>query len=226
MDKYLTIINFEHEYNPDDFADFQYVRGIEVNLPDEGQETFIEQETYSAYLELEKYLKKNGIPCSLNSAGRTVKAQKITQKEIFDEQFAKYKKDHSEEEARALAQKYIDDTVAKPGHSEHHSGLAIDVCVKMLGTNAVTKTIAKGYNKLNAGKNYELLSKIAHKFGFIIRYTAGNTKETGVNNPEPWHLRYVGKEHAQAYYENAKNDPSYSFEQYIKELTNNVVVGL
>lgn len=226
MDKYLTIVNFENEYNAEDFADFQYVHGIEVNYPDEGEETFIERETYNAYLELQKYLKKKGIPCSLNSAGRTVKAQEITQKEIFDEQFAKFKKDHTEEEAKALAQKYIDDTVAKPGHSEHHTGLAIDVCVKMLGNNAVTKTIAKGYNKLNAAKNYEFLDEIAHKFGFIVRYTAGNSKDTGVKKPEPWHLRYVGKEHAQAYYENAKNDPTYSFEKYTKELTDNVGVGL
>ncbi len=226
MDKYLTIVNFENEYNPDDFADFQYVDGIDVNLPDEGEKAFIERETYNAYLELAKYLKKKGIPCSLNSAGRTVRAQEITQKEIFDKQFAIFKKDHSEDEAKALAQKYIDDSVAKPGHSEHHTGLAIDVCVKMIGTNAVTKTIAKGYNKMNAAKNYQLLDEIAHKFGFVVRYTGGNLGKTGVKRPEPWHLRYVGVEHATEYYERAKNDPTYCLEQYVKELTENVGVGL
>ena len=70
---------------------------------------------------------------------------------------------------------------AKPGHSEHQTGLAIDICEdsdKFIGT-----------------KEDIWLQKNAHKFGFIIRYPKGKEHITGYKY-EPWHLRYVGKKHA------------------------------
>lgn len=70
---------------------------------------------------------------------------------------------------------------AKPGHSEHQTGLAIDICEdsdKFIGT-----------------KEDIWLQKNACKFGFIIRYLKGKENITGYKY-EPWHLRYVGKQHA------------------------------
>lgn len=70
---------------------------------------------------------------------------------------------------------------AKPGHSEHQTGLAIDICEdsdKFIGT-----------------KEDIWLQKNAYKFGFIIRYPKGKEEITGYKY-EPWHLRYVGKRHA------------------------------
>lgn len=70
---------------------------------------------------------------------------------------------------------------AKPGHSEHQTGLAIDICEdsdKFIGT-----------------KEDIWLQKNSHKFGFIIRYPKGKENITGYKY-EPWHLRYVGKNHA------------------------------
>lgn len=226
MDKYLTIVNSKNKYNAEDFKDFKYRNDISVNMPDKDEKAFIEEETYKAYSALQEYLKKNNIPCTLNSAGRSVKAQELTQKEIFDLQFESLKKDHAEEEAKALAQKYVDDTVSKPGFSEHHTGLAIDVSPKMTGTNPLAKAKAKIYNIKNADRNYALIANVAHEFGFIVRYTKDNTKATGVKRPEPWHLRYVGKEHAKEYHERAKLDPTYSLEQYVRELELNANVGV
>ena len=70
---------------------------------------------------------------------------------------------------------------AKPGHSEHQTGLAIDICEdsdKFIGT-----------------KEDIWLQKNAHKFGFIIRYPKGKEEITRYKY-EPWHLRYVGRKHA------------------------------
>ncbi len=70
---------------------------------------------------------------------------------------------------------------AKPGHSEHQTGLAIDLCEdsdKFIGT-----------------KEDIWLQKNAYKFGFIIRYPKGKEKITGYKY-EPWHLRYVGRKYA------------------------------
>ena len=70
---------------------------------------------------------------------------------------------------------------AKPGHSEHQTGLAIDICEdsdKFIGT-----------------KENIWLQQNAHKFGFIIRYPKGKENITGYKY-EPWHLRYVGRKHA------------------------------
>lgn len=70
---------------------------------------------------------------------------------------------------------------AKPGHSEHQTGLAIDICEdsdNFIGT-----------------KEDIWLQENAHKFGFIIRYPKGKEYITGYKY-EPWHLRYVGRKHA------------------------------
>ena len=228
MDKYLQIVNSKNPYNKEDFRDFQYVSGIDVNFPDKGEVAFIEKETYDSYLELKAHLKSKKIPCSLNSAGRSVKAQELTQQEMFDAYLAKYEKEHSHEEAILLAQKEVEDTVMKPGNSEHHTGLAIDVSPKLYGKNIITKLIAKRYNAKNATLHYKYIDEIAPQYGFVVRYTAENSGSTGVKRPEPWHLRYVGKEHAQEIAKRMKQNPKYSLEEYVAELTrlDNSNVGL
>ena len=75
---------------------------------------------------------------------------------------------------------------AKPGHSEHQTGLAIDICDdsdNFIGTKEDTWLKANAY-----------------KFGFIIRYPKGKECITGYKY-EPWHLRYVGCKHAKKIYE-------------------------
>ena len=75
---------------------------------------------------------------------------------------------------------------AKPGHSEHQTGLAIDIC--------------EDSDKFINTKEDKWLQKNAYKFGFIIRYPKGKEQITGYKY-EPWHLRYVGKKHAKKIYE-------------------------
>lgn len=68
--------------------------------------------------------------------------------------------------------------VMKPGYSEHHTGLAVDVSRAKLGTFAGTKEA-------------KWLEENGHEYGFVIRYPENATKITKIRY-EPWHLRYVG----------------------------------
>lgn len=74
---------------------------------------------------------------------------------------------------------------ARPGHSEHQTGWAIDI-VNSDGRCDLVLCFAE----TPGGK---WLVDNAHEYGFIIRYEMGKTPVTGYEY-EPWHLRYVGKD--------------------------------
>lgn len=76
---------------------------------------------------------------------------------------------------------------ARAGHSEHQTGLAIDV-------NSVNSSF-DGTDESN------WLKDNCHKYGFIIRYPKGKENITGYIY-EPWHIRYVGKDLAKTLYNN------------------------
>ena len=69
---------------------------------------------------------------------------------------------------------------ARPGYSEHQTGLAFD----LIGTNGDLVTEPKAA---------QWLLDHAADYGFVVRYLKGKEKETGYM-AEEWHLRYVGKE--------------------------------
>jgi len=79
---------------------------------------------------------------------------------------------------------------ARPGHSEHQTGLAVDVvaCDGGCGSHDGFKGTAEA----------DWLVDNAWRFGFIIRYEDGATGTTGYSW-EPWHLRYIGVELAEVY---------------------------
>ena len=79
--------------------------------------------------------------------------------------------------------------VAKPGCSEHQTGLAMDLGVS--GCRDLTERFADT-------DAYKWLRKHAHEYGFIIRYPRGGTAETGYAF-EPWHVRYIGDAAADVY---------------------------
>ncbi len=76
---------------------------------------------------------------------------------------------------------------ARPGSSEHQTGLCFDL-----------NTITAAFANTNEGK---WVNQNAWKYGYIIRYPKGKTDETGYIY-EPWHLRYVGTELAEKLYNN------------------------
>lgn len=88
---------------------------------------------------------------------------------------------------------------AKPGASEHQTGLAIDVVGNGVGMYQFGETPQSKWVDQNA-----------HRFGFIVRYQEAFIQETGYN-PEPWHLRYLGLDLASKVY-----DSKVSYEEYLR----------
>lgn len=86
---------------------------------------------------------------------------------------------------RVTGQKSADDYSARPGHSEHQTGLAADVAPSDLRCS-----IQPCFADTSEGR---WLGSNAYKFGFIIRYPENLEKLTGYKY-EPWHLRYLGSE--------------------------------
>lgn len=78
---------------------------------------------------------------------------------------------------------------AKPGHSEHQTGLAVDVA----GSN-------DDYDEFESSLEFPWLKEHAHEYGFILRYPKGKEDITGFKY-EPWHYRYVGIEVATLLYQ-------------------------
>jgi D-alanyl-D-alanine carboxypeptidase len=83
----------------------------------------------------------------------------------------------------SLGQAAADLTSARPGYSEHQTGLAIDISAK-----PAECTLDQCFANTKQGT---WLKANAWRFGFIIRYPDGKTGVTGYEY-EPWHLRYVG----------------------------------
>lgn len=74
---------------------------------------------------------------------------------------------------------------AAPGHSEHQTGLAMDISSKSIG-GALTER----FGETPEGK---WVAENSYQYGFIIRYPKNGEQITGYSY-EPWHLRYVGTE--------------------------------
>ena len=101
------------------------------------------------------------------------------QQELFDSKVYAYRQEGmSGTQARAKTRQ----TVADPGSSEHHTGLAFDVAIT-------------GESSFGATKQSVWLKENCWEYGFIIRYPADKTAITGISY-EPWHIRYVGTEHS------------------------------
>ena len=75
---------------------------------------------------------------------------------------------------------------ARPGHSEHQTGLAMDL-----------NSISDYFGETAEGM---WLAAHAHEYGFILRYPRGKSDITGYKY-EPWHFRYIGVDMAKEVYE-------------------------
>ncbi|MDR3151938.1 MAG: M15 family metallopeptidase [Bifidobacteriaceae bacterium] len=81
-------------------------------------------------------------------------------------------------------QQFADDFSARPGYSEHQTGLAFDLRV----TGSI---LYRGDDKTYDYYN-DWVAQNAHNFGFIVRYRDQWQNSTGYKG-EPWHLRYLGQ---------------------------------
>lgn len=86
--------------------------------------------------------------------------------------YENYKKLHGQEEADTFS--------ARPGHSEHQTGLTFDL-------------FHNDGAFLEREPEVTWVAENAHLYGFIVRYQSGKEHITGYQ-AEPWHLRYIGEE--------------------------------
>ncbi|WP_397536379.1 D-alanyl-D-alanine carboxypeptidase family protein [Rummeliibacillus pycnus] len=89
--------------------------------------------------------------------------------------------------------KAADTYSARPGYSEHQTGLAFDI-----GEVGSEEDFAD--NKFGDTEAGKWIAKNAHNYGFIMRYPEGKEDNTGYMH-ESWHFRYVGKKIATEIYE-------------------------
>ena len=92
---------------------------------------------------------------------------------------------------------------AKAGHSEHQTGLSVDV----MGSN-------NDYDQFEKSKEFDWMKNNSYKYGFILRYPKGKEYITGFKY-EPWHYRYVGKDVASIIYTEGITLEEY-YKKYIK----------
>jgi len=142
-----------------------------------GDEVEVEKKAYEAYLLLKNDLEENdGIYLELDSARRSVAAQQ----EIMDRFIEKYGAD------------YAAKTVATPGYSEHHTGLALDLYFRVENEDGTFRDVY--YNEDMTKPEYGGLWNTIHSrladYGFILRYLKGKEYITGYGY-EPWHIRYI-----------------------------------
>lgn len=98
-------------------------------------------------------------------------------------------------------QSYADSYAARPGFSEHQTGLALDI----------TSLEHKNQKDFTLSEEYQWLKENCHKYGFILRYPENKEHITGYNT-ESWHFRYIGEEIAtKVYNEGITFDEYYAF---------------
>lgn len=128
-------------------------------------------EAKDAFYKMNKEAKKAGLNLKAFSTYRSYKYQ--------EKLFNSYAEKHGEKEANRFS--------AKPGESEHQTGLAFDI-----GGDDQSCWANK---KFNNTKEAKWLYENAYKYGFILRYPEGKENITGYMY-ESWHYRYVGTEHS------------------------------
>jgi len=131
-----------------------------------------------ALKEMLEAAKEDGIGKWQISAGYRTWDDQVSMLNSKVKSIQKSHKDWSSSKARRSALR----TVAEPGSSEHHLGLAFDIN-------------KKGASKFEGTKQSNWLNEHCWEYGFIIRYQKEKEKITGFE-AEPWHIRYVGVEHA------------------------------
>ena len=97
-------------------------------------------------------------------------------------------------DGQAAADRYS----ARPGYSEHQTGLVFDLTDK--AGNLLEDAAASTWLKNNA-----------HRYGFVVRYQPGKEASTGYM-PEAWHIRYIGKEADEIYHSGLSLEEYYGFE--------------
>jgi len=163
---YLVLVNKENKL-PDNWEEIAELVEVKNSF---GKFLKIEKETLEKFNELRRALLTEWVDIELDSAYRSFSIQ--------NEFFEKFKEEYGEE--------YASNYAAPAGYSEHHTWLAIDICIKKENWEIISE-------------NHEMIVELwvfdrVHKkmvdYGFIIRYPDGKDNITWYSY-EPRHLRYI-----------------------------------
>ena len=125
----------------------------------------------NAFIEMHDAALNDGYQIVINSAYRSYQDQQ----------------DISDLYLNTYGQNYVNNYVARPGFSEHQTGLAFDIG-------------SRNVNVFANSKEYKWMQDNCYKYGFIMRFPKKYETITGFRS-EPWHFRYVGKDIAKYIYE-------------------------
>lgn len=166
---YLILVN--KKYNLDESFVPEDLEYLNIRFSGAESSQYLSKDAAKALEQMFEDAKNDGI----NLIGRSGYRSYSTQKATYASK------------VQSLGQEQADRFSAKPGASEHQTGLAIDI-------------ISSEYGSLHTDfqytETYKWLINNCAKYGFILRYPKGKYDITGYNF-EPWHYRYVGIEHAE-----------------------------
>lgn len=158
--EFLILVNkfnlLEADYDPGEIKKFSNRYSYD--------DTSANIECYNAFIEMADAAKKDGITIIVTSGYRTYQRQE----ELYNDML------------KSRGQTYADGYAARPGASEHQTGLALDVFSPGTTTDMFHTTEA-----------YTWLQSHADEYGFILRYPEDKEYLTGYK-PESWHYRFVG----------------------------------
>ena len=183
-DELLTLVNFENTIPKDWKVDL-----VQLN---NGQS--VDRRIYDDLLAMLQAAKSEGLNPLICSSYRTNEKQE----QLYQNKVSEYlSQGYSKVEASDKAAFWV----ARPGTSEHQLGLAVDI--------VSTKNQRLDRSQENTVEQQWLIQN-SWKYGFVLRYPTNKNSITGVGY-EPWHYRYVGKEHAKKI-----NELGVCLEEYVK----------
>ena len=172
IEKPYELLVLVNKYNqlPADFTQYNLVNMDRKYTVNDGKQYLLAGVAYEYYVRMSDAARKEGLSMKVVSAYRT----------------ENYQRGLYNNKLKTRGTVYADNYSARPGFSEHQTGLAVDI-------NS-TKTV------FEYSAEFKWLQKHAHEYGFIMRYPKGKEWITGYSY-EPWHYRFVGTEVAKIIYE-------------------------
>lgn len=163
-----------NDYEPDDLKDIS-------NVYSYGENQKLREDAFNAFISMFNDAKKDNVTLIINSSYRSYENQ--------EETYNNYSTWYGKDEADKIA--------ARPGFSEHQTGLTIDIM-----------TYNSNRNNFEESDAFKWLNNNAYKYGYILRYPKNKEYLTGYSY-ESWHYRYVGKEVA-----NYIKDNNITYDEY------------
>ncbi len=192
--EYDTVLYVNLNLDQDDYSDpvtvSKFSLDMLVNKHRQLKEDFVPSDLTTIDA---KYASDDALECSRLALNAFVEMYEAAEKDgyhlVINSSYRSYQDqvDLTELYLKTYGQSYVDKYVAKPGFSEHQTGLAFDI-----GSRDV--------NIFANSKEYTWMQDNAYRYGFVLRFDKRYEDLTGFRS-EPWHYRYVGKDIAKYIYE-------------------------